>query len=218
MRIVVDSVIGVVLAVLAMGLALLMMTGPEATASLSRTYSQAQEAGISESQALKLAEQVRAFVVDGEGALPETVAGREGFSADAVSHLEDVRSVIAASKVATAASAMIVMVWLLVMMGRRRLERVASGLKAGGVATAVLIGVLALAGMLDFDSFFVAFHGVFFDAGTWTFPADSLLIRLFPEGFWSSAAVRLGGWTVAFAGAWWLLGAWLARTNRAEKA
>jgi hypothetical protein len=46
---------------------------------------------------------------------------------------------------------------------------------------------------------------MFFRAGTWTFPADSLLIRLFPERFWeASGAVLaalslLGGATLAIA-------------------
>ena len=38
-------------------------------------------------------------------------------------------------------------------------------------------------------AFFSAFHGLFFAEGTWTFPSDSVLIRLFPESFWTMAGV-----------------------------
>jgi uncharacterized membrane protein len=46
----------------------------------------------------------------------------------------------------------------------------------------VLAAAFALS---DFEWFFSAFHGLFFRAGTWTFPFDSLLIQLFPEPFWA---------------------------------
>ena len=47
--------------------------------------------------------------------------------------------------------------------------------------------VAAGTAVLDFDTFFSAFHGLFFEPGTWTFPSDSVLIRLFPEAFWIAA-------------------------------
>ena len=52
---------------------------------------------------------------------------------------------------------------------------------------------------MNFERFFAWFHGLFFSAGTWEFPADSLLIEVFPEGFWVAAGstwgalVMLGG-------------------------
>ena len=66
--------------------------------------------------------------------------------------------------------------------GRRR--------AAGGaltVAPAVLVVALAAAGLwaaLDFNGLFAAFHGVFFPQGNWTFGIDSLLICMYPLGFW----------------------------------
>jgi uncharacterized membrane protein len=61
-------------------------------------------------------------------------------------------------------------------------------MRAGAVWCAVLIALAVLAGLSNFDALFTAFHGLFFAEGTWTFAADSLLIRTFPEQFWATAA------------------------------
>jgi hypothetical protein len=61
---------------------------------------------------------------------------------------------------------------------------------AGGVGAATLaIGVFAV---VAWDSAFTLFHELFFPPGTWTFPADSNLIRLYPPGFWFDAAMVAG--------------------------
>lgn len=44
---------------------------------------------------------------------------------------------------------------------------------------------------LNFPSFFDAFHRILFPAGNYTFPGDSLLITLFPEGFFLDFARKL---------------------------
>ncbi len=54
--------------------------------------------------------------------------------------------------------------------------------RGGGVIA--LFAVLLVWTMLDFDGFFAAIHSLFFAAGTWTFPYDSLLICMYPQAFW----------------------------------
>jgi uncharacterized membrane protein len=39
---------------------------------------------------------------------------------------------------------------------------------------------------------FVAFHNVFFEAGTWQFLFSDTLIRLFPERFWRDTFIAVG--------------------------
>ena len=65
----------------------------------------------------------------------------------------------------------------------------------GALTTALLTGLILLV-LLSWRWFFIAFHGVFFDAGTWTFEWTDSLIRLFPDRFWFDAGVLLVG------GAW----------------
>ena len=63
----------------------------------------------------------------------------------------------------------------------------------GGLLTTGLLTALILLVLLSWNWFFVAFHGVFFDAGTWTFNWSDSLIRLFPDKFWFDAGVLLVG-------------------------
>jgi integral membrane protein (TIGR01906 family) len=57
-----------------------------------------------------------------------------------------------------------------------------------GAAAIVLAIIFAIA----FRPAFLAFHELFFEPGTYLFPADSQLIRLFPEPFWFDAALAAG--------------------------
>jgi integral membrane protein (TIGR01906 family) len=66
------------------------------------------------------------------------------------------------------------------------------GLRRGGWITVVLIAVTMVAVLIGFSVFFVLFHGVFFDPGTWVFRFSDTLIRLFPERFWRDAFIAIG--------------------------
>lgn len=63
----------------------------------------------------------------------------------------------------------------------------------GGWLTVILVGVIVSAVVIGFGVFFVFFHEVFFDPGTWIFRYSDTLIRLFPERFWRDAFLAIGG-------------------------
>jgi integral membrane protein (TIGR01906 family) len=183
------ALVGLALAVLVVGLALLPLTQPIFTRALAERFSLAEEAGLPRTRMLEVAEQVRAFVVGPAGpALPAVVDGRTGFDDSAVSHLADVRRVIAGARLVTWSLAILLGIWLGVAAARGRLGYVARVMRAGALWCVVLIAIALLAGLTDFDALFSAFHGLFFAEGTWTFAADSLLIQTFPEPFWATAA------------------------------
>jgi integral membrane protein (TIGR01906 family) len=71
------------------------------------------------------------------------------------------------------------------------------GLGRGGWLTVILLGTILVLVMLSFGVVFVAFHNVFFAAGTWTFEYSDTLIRLFPERFWRDIFLWVGGLTLA---------------------
>ena len=73
-------------------------------------------------------------------------------------------------------------------------------MNVAAVLLVVAVGVAVVAAVTSFDAFFTAFHGLFFAAGTWTFPADSLLIRLFPEPFWEASGAAWAALVLAGAG------------------
>jgi integral membrane protein (TIGR01906 family) len=79
------------------------------------------------------------------------------------------------------------------------------GLMRGGwlmVGLAVTIGIIVVVGIAVnpnvFDTFFVAFHHLFFTGDSWLFLFSDTLIRLFPIRFWEdaflwAAVIALGG-------------------------
>lgn len=77
--------------------------------------------------------------------------------------------------------------WMRRERGRQgRIMLIAAG--GIGVAAILLAGIFAVA----FEPAFLAFHALFFPAGTFLFAPGSNLIRLFPEGFWFDAALAAG--------------------------
>ena len=201
MRTVSAWIVGVALALVVAGFALLPLTGPGFTHAVASRASLAEEAGLPPQRMLAIAEQVRAFVIDGEGdTLPSTVDGRSGFDAGAVSHLIDVRRVLSAAKLFTGLITLLVTIWIAVQLRRRKLAEISTVLRAGTVATIVLVVVAVIAAVSNFESFFTAFHQLFFRSGTWTFPSDSLLIQTFPEPFWVTCGVAWAGVMVLGAG------------------
>lgn len=102
----------------------------------------------------------------------------------ALSHLTDVNDVI--SRVTWALIGVAVLAAFCLMVALRSFGAQAAGralMWAGGgiVVLLVLLGAWTLIG---FESFFAAFHSLFFAEGTWTFPYDSLLICMYPTAFW----------------------------------
>lgn len=82
----------------------------------------------------------------------------------------------------------------------------ARGLKNGGLLVAGVVAAVGLLAVIAWQVWFVAFHQIFFAAGTWTFNPYDTLIRLFPERFWYDAVLTLsslsliGGLGVALIG------------------
>lgn len=63
----------------------------------------------------------------------------------------------------------------------------------GGWVTIGLIVFIVVMILISFNTFFVAFHRVFFEGDTWLFLYSDTLIRLFPEVFWRDAFLMIGG-------------------------
>ncbi|HSK48428.1 MAG TPA: DUF1461 domain-containing protein [Coriobacteriia bacterium] len=194
-------VAALVLAVLAVGLALVPLELPWFTRVLAERYSELPS-GIS----LPLAEASRRFVIVSDTAAQDVLA--RFMTADAISHLEDVQGVILAANIATSLMALLAVTWMVLRRSDTRLIARALAGAAVGIGAFLLLAVGVA--LIDFDSFFSAFHGIFFAEGTWTFPSDSVLIRLFPESFWTIAGVTwaalIGVIALGYGIASWVLG------------
>lgn len=196
------------LAIAALGLALCPVTTPACVRALVGVVGSSELTGLSEEGTFAAAEAVRIFVIDADApALPATMEGMPAFDESAVSHLIDVRNVMIPARWLTLALLIGSAVWVGVraqsVRGRRA---VASGLRGAGAGLAAAAALAVLAGLLDFGAFFSWFHTLFFEAGTWTFPASALLIRVFPTEFWVSAAALWGALVLMCAASMFIAG------------
>jgi len=193
---------GLVFGVFAVGAALLPLELAWFTRLLSLRFAE-----IPDALALPLAEASRRFVVAGDPAARDALM--RVMTLDAVTHLDDVRGVIATANAATVVMLAVLGLWVFLRRGDRAL--IAASLRAGALSVGAFALLAAAIAVVDFDAFFAAFHGLFFAPGTWTFPADSVLIRLFPEPFWSTAGAVWGAIVVLMAGAYLVVASALSR-------
>jgi len=203
---------GLVLALCLSGMSVMALTVPQATSVLVRAADSASITGLTEQDTLLVAERVRAYVADlGPPApLPSTVEDsegvpREGFTPRAVVHLDDVRAVFAATRWSSVALGLVFAVWLIVRMLQRKRSLVAYACKFSGAMMFALFTLALLGGAFAFDILFAYFHKPLFAEGTWLFPADELLVQLFPELFWMLAGALWAGASMLLAGCLWVI-------------
>ena len=77
-------------------------------------------------------------------------------------------------------------------------EDVAAVLWQSALLAILVIVIFAFWFIANFESFFTWIHSLFFQAGTWTFSSDSLLIAMFPEQFWREMGIVWGGCSIVF--------------------
>ncbi len=181
----------------ALGVALSVVLMPWFTEFVAPATGATELTGYSAAQVRELALSVRNFVTSPNAPdLPATVRGQPGFGSTEVEHLVDVRGVFTGARIATIIATFALAALAAESVAAGRLRDVSRGMRMGGRIILVACGAALVAGAIDFDSLFAALHSVFFRAGTWTFPADSLMIRLFPLQFWVAAGAAWGALTV----------------------
>ncbi len=125
--------------------------------------------------------------------------GRAVFNARELAHMEDVKNVVTGA-LRTWYTALGLLALLGLWAWRRGHSRAfRRALRRGVWLTFALMGLMALFVLLAFTVFFVAFHQVFFEPGTWVFDYSDTLIRLFPERFWRDAFLIGAGVSVLLA-------------------
>lgn len=199
------ALVGAAFALIALGVSVLLLELPVVTATLSERYSE-----MPREQAGPLAEATRRYVVNADSAAEATLS--EVMEADAVSHLADVGRVLGAARLFTSVLVLALTLWAVITWPTARIA--SRALAMGTAMTAAVVLLAAGVALMDFDAFFSAFHGLFFEAGTWTFPSDSVLIRIFPEPFWIAMGVAWGTLSLAIGGVYAALAAairWAAR-------
>jgi integral membrane protein (TIGR01906 family) len=123
------------------------------------------------------------------------------------SHMRDVGGVVRALVIVDLLALLVVALGAIALRrdrGSRGMAQLVAAVSLAAVA--ILLGAFFA---LAFDTAFTAFHGIFFDPGTWQFGPDSNLLRFFPEPFWFEIALVAGVTIVLSA----VLVAWLGRRD-----
>lgn len=121
--------------------------------------------------------------------------GSSLYEASELRHMHDVKIVTqAAFGVAVTAGLMAVVAGIYLLGTTRR--ALVNALFSGSLLTLGIVAAIIVVAIFSWDSFFVTFHELFFQNGTWYFPTSDTLIRLFPEQFWFDASLVIGGITV----------------------
>ncbi len=122
------------------------------------------------------------------------------FNTYELSHMIDVKRLTDVLWRVLLAAGIIVVAGLAGLLARRATRRDGyAALFMGGALTSGLLAVMIALVLLSWRWFFIAFHDIFFAAGTWTFDWSDSLIRLFPDRFWFDAGVLLVGGALALA-------------------
>ena len=108
---------------------------------------------------------------------------------EALSHLDDVHEVVSLAAPALAAIVIVAFGLLGVAAAQRGLRAAGVAFVAAGAFVICTFLACGLWAALDFTGFFAAFHSLFFAAGSWSFPADSLLITMYPAAFWMGMGI-----------------------------
>jgi integral membrane protein (TIGR01906 family) len=112
-------------------------------------------------------------------------------------------------------AAWVLAVLCVLALGWRKENRqiVAAALRAGGALTIGLVVVIGLTAIIAWQIWFVAFHQLFFQAGSWTFDFSNTLIRLFPEKFWYDAVLTISSLSVISGSLVFWMGSYLLKNG-----
>lgn len=118
------------------------------------------------------------------------------FSEKELSHLKDVKDL--KIKVMTAQIIFLVMTVIFTIsiykiVGLNGLIR---SMKNGFLVITVFITIIIILVATNFDFWFIGFHKIFFEKGTWSFAKTDTLIQLYPEKFWFDTAIYWIGFTL----------------------
>jgi integral membrane protein (TIGR01906 family) len=126
----------------------------------------------------------------GEQTFPD---GTPQYNERELRHMADVKVVTRGAMAVWAVTGLVVLAAALVLGWRPETRPALRAGLAGGAGLAVgILLALVLYILINFNTFFVQFHQVFFEGDTWMFQWSDTLIRLFPLQFWSDGFTIIG--------------------------
>ncbi len=137
------------------------------------------------------------------------------YTSTELTHLQDVKRVMALADLFFYGSGVIVLGFILYF--RRRLQQLQDLLNWGGITTVVFLLFFLVAALFKFDLVFTWFHQIFFPQGNWTFPLGSLLIQIFPLSFFTTVSMTIGILTLLFGSLFIVLSFYLQHATRTPR-
>jgi integral membrane protein (TIGR01906 family) len=153
--------------------------------------------GFSQADRLRYAPIALAYLFNAEGieflARQTFPDGSPQYNERELRHMRDVKVVTRGAMAVWLVSGLLI-VASVVVLGWRPETRPAlrAGLVGGAVLAVGILLALVLYILLNFNTFFIQFHQVFFEGDTWMFQWSDTLIRLFPLQFWSDGFTLIG--------------------------
>jgi len=176
-------------------------------------YNVSQTTGLAESELKKAASGLISYFNSEEELISLTVIKDSKpfvlFNDKEVAHLKDVKGLIWLNYKVSLATFIYTFLYIVaILFWRKEKQRLAKDVLYGSGLTLVLMVLLGIGVLLNFDQLFLQFHLLSFANNLWMLdPSKDYLIMLFPGGFWYDAALfcvlaTLGG-TVILGGVAW---------------
>ena len=118
--------------------------------------------------------------------------GSPAFNEREVGHMRDVRGVTGNIYLAQGVLFIAAVIAVLALARGEAHMAAAGAVLTGAMVTVALLVALVVFVFTGFDTFFTAFHRVFFSGDTWLFNYTDTLIRMYPVQFWFDAATVIG--------------------------
>lgn len=112
-------------------------------------------------------------------------------TADELSHMQDVMIIFRFVIVLWVSALVIFVVSILWFVVSKVKKYITKWLLIWSFITLVLIWLIIIFVIVDFQSVFLLFHKVFFPQGNWSFDASSVLITLFPLNFFETITMKI---------------------------
>ena len=177
---------------------------PFVTESLSRQTSESAQFDVAPDTMVKASLATRDFALgtigsEGLNSTLESLGLPDGaLDASMLTHLQDCTWVFNAATYTFIVIALIALALLIATGATLGAEDVSAILWQSALLAILVIVIFAFWLIANFGSLFTWLHSLVFQAGTWTFSADSLLISMYPEQFWKEMGIVWGGSSIIF--------------------
>lgn len=126
----------------------------------------------------------RDAVEDGRSTQASTTSYRQSLDAESISHLDDVYQVAQSARPILVVLSLACLVALIATGACCGKQQLGNTVLASGALVVCVFAAFGIWAIIDFYGMFNTLHSLFFNAGTWVFEMDSLLITMYPTAFW----------------------------------